>query len=111
VSIEDIITAAFATQLEPLRAELRAVRAELQALHRAVPPQLLTLQQAAKHLGLSLSTVRRRAKDGTLPVKRIGRSLRVDVSQMHAATEAEVAARVVSIRGTLATTKERLDGA
>lgn len=111
MSIEESIAAAVAAQLAPLRAELRQMTAEVQALRRALPPQLLTQAQAAEHLGLSLSTVRRRVKDGTLPSKRVGRSVRVDVSAMHSPTEGEVAARVLDIRGTLGRGKERAHGA
>lgn len=90
MSIEDAISGALAAQLAPLRAEIRQLTAEVEAVRRALPPQLVSVAEAAKALGVSVATIRRRAKDGTLPVRWIGRSLRVDLSAQRASTEAEV---------------------
>jgi len=90
MSIEDAISGTLAAQLAPLRAEIRRLTAEVEAVRRALPPQLVSVAEAAKALGVSVATVRRRAKDGTLPVRWIGRSLRVDLSAQRVSTEAEV---------------------
>lgn len=90
MTIEETIAASLAAHVTPVLAELREVRAELEALRRALPPQLVSMADAAKHLGLSLATVRRRVRDGTLPSRRIGRNVRVDLSAAHPMTETEV---------------------
>lgn len=102
MSIEDTIAAAVQSHVSPLLIELRRLAAEIEAMRRALPPQLVTMSEAAERLGVSLATVRRRVKDGTLPVKRVGRSPRVDLSSLHPAPADDVAARVVDIRTTLA---------
>ena len=90
MSIEDAIGGALAAELAPLRAEIRRLTSDVEAVRRALPPQLVSVAEAAEALGLSVATVRRRVKDGTLPYRQIGRSLRVDLSAQRAATEAEV---------------------
>lgn len=102
MSIEETLAAAVSAQLEPMRAELRRMTAELAAMRRALPPQLVTMTQAAKALGLSLSTVRRRVRDGSLPSKRVGRSVRVDLAAVSGPAESEVNAGVVELRATMA---------
>jgi excisionase family DNA binding protein len=98
MTIEETISAAVAASVTPLFAELRRISAELETLRRALPPQLVTLPEAAQRLGLSLATVRRRVKDGSLPSQRIGRSVRVDVGGLRGPTEGEVNAGVVALR-------------
>lgn len=53
--------------------ELRAlIREELARLHGASGHVLVPYPEAARRLGVSLRSVQRRARDGTLPVERIG---------------------------------------
>ena len=56
--------------LEPLRAELARLRAQVEAEGVSVP-------EAAKRLGICERTVKRRIRDGTLPSTRIGGARRV----------------------------------
>lgn len=90
MSIEETIAAVLEAKLAPLRAEFGRLRVEIESLRRALPPVLVTLPEAARVLGLSLSTVRRRVKDGSLPVRSFGRGLRVDLAALHPPAEAEV---------------------
>lgn len=90
MTLEDVISGALAAQLAPFRVELRRLTAEVEAVRRALPPRLVTVAEAAEALGVSVATVRRRVKDGSLPYRQIGRSLRVDLSAQRAATVAEV---------------------
>jgi len=90
MSIEDTISGTLAAQLAPLRVEIRRLTAEVEAVRRALPPQLVSVAEAAEVLGVSVATVRRRVKDGTLPYRQIGRAVRVDLSAQRAATVAEV---------------------
>jgi excisionase family DNA binding protein len=77
---------------ESAASELRRLTEEVRAgLRRLAPPMLATLPEAAEHLGVSLSTLRRRIKDGSIPARRIGRALRVDLAALRPLTTAEVA--------------------
>lgn len=90
MSIEETIAASIEAHVSPVLAELRRVTAELEALRKALPPQLVSMPEAAKRLGVSLATVRRRVADRSLPSRRIGRTVRVDLSGLHTMPEAEV---------------------
>jgi excisionase family DNA binding protein len=83
MTIEETIAAVIEAKLAPLESELRRMSAEVEALRRALPPQLVTLPEAARHLSVSVATVRRRVKDGSIPSRRIGRSVRVDLGGLH----------------------------
>ncbi len=66
------------------------LEAEVQALRQALPPRLGTLREAADLLGVSYATVRRRVQDGSLPVRRVGKAIRVDLAALRPIPEAEV---------------------
>jgi excisionase family DNA binding protein len=59
-------------------------------MQRALPPVLVPVREAAQMLGVSEATVRRQIRDHLLPVRRIGRSLRVDMSALRPLTDEEV---------------------
>lgn len=86
-----MLAAVLEAKLGPLKADVRRLSAELESIHRQLPPPLVSVTEAAQRLGLSLSSVRRRIRDGSLPVRRIGRSLRVDLGALHPPGEQEVA--------------------
>lgn len=75
---EEIIAASLA----PLRAEMARLADEVRELRRALPPLLVTQPEAAKRLGVSLSTIQRRVKAGELPCVKIGKSVRVDFAAL-----------------------------
>ena len=77
--------------LGELRANVRSLAAKVEQLRRALPPQLIPVQEAAHRLGLSHATIRRMVKRGDLPYRRFGRSVRVDLTALHPMTEVEVA--------------------
>ncbi len=91
-SIEEAILAAVRAVVAPLAEELRQTRAAVEALREALPPALLDVHAAAEQLGVSESTIRRQIREGVLPVRRVGRSVRVDVSAMKPISEEHVAA-------------------
>ena len=91
MSLEDGIAAAVRAEVAPLQANVARLTAEVEALRRALPPALVTLKEAANRLGLSLSTVRRRVRDGSLPARKVGRCVRVDLGALHPPTPSEVA--------------------
>lgn len=90
MSIEETIAAAVRAELAPLLDTVSQLSQQVESLQRALPPQLVTIQEAAKRLGISVSSVRRRLGDGSLPCRRVGRAVRVDVTGLHAPTKAEV---------------------
>lgn len=47
-----------------------------------VPDPLVTLDEAAAHLHVSIKTVRRRIADGTIPAVRIGRLIRIPAAAL-----------------------------
>ena len=55
-----------------------------------MPPALVSMNDAASVLGVSISTIKRRVKDGSLPVRRVGRVLRVDMAALQSPSSAEV---------------------
>lgn len=52
---------------------------------------MVTIPEAARKLGVSFSTVRRQARTGELPVVRIGRSVRINLSKIRAVDNDTVA--------------------
>ncbi len=103
VELERVLAAAFhqavRDELAELRGEVRALAAQVEHLRRALPAQLVSMREAADRLGLSLSTVRRMAKHGDLPCRRMGRSVRVDLAVLHPMTDDEVAQAAARARG------------
>ena len=84
------IAAAVAKQIAPLRQDIARLMAGFEALLAASPPVLVNVPEAARRLGVSPVTIRRRIRDGRLPVVRVGRAVRVDLSGVRAPAEAEV---------------------
>ena len=71
---------------------------ELARLRAVQPPPLVPVPEAAARLGLSVATVRRRLKDGELRAVRVGRAVRVDLSQVAPPSEEEVETEVLRVR-------------
>jgi excisionase family DNA binding protein len=82
-TIEDAIAAALEAKLLPLQAELHRLTEEVERLRRAFPSPMVSIREAAKTLQVSLSTIRRRVKDGSIPSVRVGNMLRVDLGALH----------------------------
>lgn len=74
------------------------VRSEFEAERRARPPERFDVSQAADRLGVSVATVRRRVKDGSLPVFRVGRRVLIELDQRPTNDIAEAAARAAQNR-------------
>ena len=85
-------------RLVALEAEVRGLREEVVHLRSSAPPLLVAPAEAAARLGVSLSTLRRRIRSGEVPVTRIGRLVRVDLSALRPADQAEVARLVGAAR-------------
>jgi excisionase family DNA binding protein len=74
-----------------LQAELRSARAELAEIKARLPPSLVSIEEAVRLTGVSESTLRRRIREGSLPVTRIGRAVRIDTSHLTPVDDDEVA--------------------
>lgn len=76
-NIEELLTVP--AQLRQMRAEQRA---QIAAIRASLPPTLATVKDAAVALRVSVPTVRRLVKNGKLRAVPVGRSLRVDLSNL-----------------------------
>ncbi len=65
-----------------LTGEVRKLTATVEAMRQQLPPMMVTTDVAADVLNVSVSTIRRMIKAGDLPYRRIGRSVRVDLSRV-----------------------------
>ena len=81
-----------------LEASLRDLTREVRELKKALPPLLVSVEEAAQRLNFHPSTIRRKLKDGDLREVRIGRSVRVDLSTLHPADEGEIASKARALR-------------
>jgi excisionase family DNA binding protein len=70
------------TQQSPsiVSGDLRRLAEKIDAISSRLPSLLVPIPDAAAALGVSVSTVRRGIKSGDLPHRKIGRSVRVDLS-------------------------------
>lgn len=78
-----------------LQSEIKALKAEVHELRRAIPKPLVTVKEAMRLLDCSDSTVRRMIKAGELRTLRIGTVLRIDLGGV-VATNGDDIARLVS---------------
>jgi excisionase family DNA binding protein len=91
MTLDESLAALLEAKLAPLRHHMVRLLEEIAELRCALPSTLVPLDEAANRLGVSLSTVRRMAKSGALPVRRLGgRTLRVDLRDLAAPRDAEV---------------------
>jgi excisionase family DNA binding protein len=67
-----------------LRAEVHALRGAVRGLEERLPARLVSVEDAAEHLSVSIPTIRRWCKSGALPYVRRGRELRIDLSKVKA---------------------------
>jgi excisionase family DNA binding protein len=75
-----------------LKRQVDALTAEVSRLRERMPPQLVTVAEASKLLGVSVSTIKRKLRAGEIPSRHVGRSVRVDVSSYAAPSSSDVLA-------------------
>lgn len=82
--------------VDPTRAELAALRAEIQALRSTVAPhRLVTVKEAAVIAGVSVSTMWRRIRAKELPsIGGHGKAVRIDPTHLRVPDARTVATRV-----------------
>lgn len=101
MSFEDTIAAVLDGRLAPLRLELQRLSAEVSDLRHALPPLLVSVPIAAERLGVSLSTARRRVRDGDWPVRRDGRRVLVDLGALRPKSAEELSEASRSVRASI----------
>lgn len=94
MTLEETITEAVQRAVAPLVESNRRLADQVEQLRRALPAQLVSIPGAAKRLGISEKTIRRRIDAGELPIKRIGARVLIDLAAMHAPSDDEVARAV-----------------
>lgn len=86
-ALASLIRLAVREELQPLVAALSDLRA--QTVDRA----LLPLPEAANQLGISIRTLRRRIRDGSVPAVRLGSAVRIDMRALRASSSSDVEQR------------------
>lgn len=58
---------------------LERIEERVESLSARLPSRLLTVEEAARELGVCADTVRRKCRDGELAHRRVGRVIRIDI--------------------------------
>jgi len=66
-----------------LLAAIELLRDEVRQLRQTTPQQLVDIEQAAAHLGVSTRTVKRMVAEGRIPYRRVGRFLRFPLASLN----------------------------
>ena len=85
-----VLTVDEAIELAVARAVAKAaggIREEIASLRRSLPPQMGSAADAARVLGVSLSTVKRAIAAGDIPVKRVGTRVLIDLARLRVKEE------------------------
>ena len=67
-----------------LQDQIVALTNAIRALEQRVPSRVVSVEEAGRHLSVSVQTIRRWCKSGVLPYVRRGRELRIDLSNVRA---------------------------
>ena len=67
-----------------LQDQMVALTDAIRALEQRVPSRVVSVEEAAHHLSVSVQTIRRWCKSGALPYVRRGRELRIDLTKVRA---------------------------
>jgi len=73
-----------------LQEQVVALTDAIRALEQRVPSRVVSVEEAAQHLSVSVQTIRRWCKAGSLPYVRRGRELRIDLAKVRAMTGADI---------------------
>jgi excisionase family DNA binding protein len=98
MSIDAALAEVVGAAMAPLTDEIRELRAEVAALRAVSPPRYGTVKDAARILGVSDQTVRRKVDLGEIPSTRVGRAVRVDLTSLRPADSATVTALAMEAR-------------
>jgi excisionase family DNA binding protein len=81
-----------------LQREVRALTHAVRKVDARLPPQLVSIREAASVLGCSTATVRRKLGNGELASVRLGHTVRVDLSKLVALDGKDIAALLADVR-------------
>ena len=81
-----------------LERKLVLLTAEVEKMGSRLPSPVVPVQQAAEVLGCSVLSIRRRIRSGEIPVVRVGRAVRVDLSKIRARNGEKIAEITAQIR-------------
>jgi len=73
-----------------LQDQVGALTDAIRALEQRVPSRVVSVEEAARHLSVSVQTIRRWCKSGALPYVRRGRELRIDLGKVQALGQEDV---------------------
>jgi excisionase family DNA binding protein len=85
MTVDAALAAIVADAVAPLAGQIRELRGEVAALRAVSPPKFGTVADAARILGVSDQTIRRKITLGEILSMRVGRSVRVDISSLRPA--------------------------
>ena len=83
MSFQEEIKSAVAEATRPMQAEIAGLRKLLEIALSANQAQYLSVDEAAKQLGVSAKTIRRRIQSGEFEVKRIGQKILIPREFIH----------------------------
>ena len=72
-----------------LQDQVELLTVAIRSLERHLPAPLVSVQDAAERLGVSVNTVRRRVKSGDIPCTRIGKAVRIDLTKVRPLDQVE----------------------
>lgn len=67
-----------------LQEQVVALTGAVRSLEQRIPDRVVSVEEAARHLSVSVQTIRRWCKAGSLPYVRRGRELRIDLTKVRA---------------------------
>ena len=73
-----------------LEAQVSALTGAVRGLEERLPARVVTVEEAAKHLSVSVQTIRRWCKAGRLAYVRRGRELRIDLTKVRALSQSDI---------------------
>jgi excisionase family DNA binding protein len=73
-----------------LQEQIAALVGVVHTLEERLPSRVVAVEEAARHLSVSVQTIRRWCKSGALPYVRRGRELRIDLTKVRALGREEV---------------------
>ena len=99
MTIDAAIADAVRAAVAPVLTELATLREQVAILVQSSPPQMLSVAEAAKRMGVHPATIRRMCASGELAHRRAGRRLLVDASSLRPADVATVSRLAREARG------------
>lgn len=81
-------TRAIAREVQALRGQVERLTVAVEGLRAGQPSQLGRIEDVCRVLNISPATAWRRIADGSIPVVRLGRSVRVDLATLTTTSEA-----------------------